>query len=321
LTDILLRDVNAERSDALLVEFGACGVIRVPKSRDIVAHLVLDGSVTIKADQMQEAVVLHKGEYGLVFYGSGHRVYVDAYRPSGKSVLITEWPIGSEPKEMKVGRGNVKAKVISAALRLVHNPIKPHPENPMSDVFLLGLGAESIYKNGVLLTDTTQIEAGCHGPGANAFINTLMNLHLTHAMRCVSMNLEHAFRELTGHPYLMSSDKNRAVATAVRLLQTHPERNWTVASLASEVGLSRTTFAAMFCSCVGNGPMEYLNKVRMKKATELLMEQRLELPLHSIAIQVGYSAASSFARAFKIYYGLAPRAFCRQNKNVSEALS
>jgi transcriptional regulator GlxA family with amidase domain len=136
-------------------------------------------------------------------------------------------------------------------------------------------------------------------------------------MRCGGMDLEYAFRDLMRSPYLMGSEKSRAVATAVRLLQTHMEKSWTVASLAREVGQSRSTFAATFSACVGTGPIEYLSKLRMERAAALLAEHRLNLPLTVIAHRVGYEAPSSFARAFRTHFGLSPRAFGRRNTEAA----
>jgi AraC-like DNA-binding protein len=220
--------------------------------------------------------------------------------------------------ELKAGHGKEKAKFISAALRLIHNPTRAHNENPLEGVLRLSKSAEHVFKDGVLLTNAEQIEASSRGPGASAFVNALMNLHLTHALRCGGMRLrmDYGFQELSRSPYLSSSEKSRAVATAVRLLNTHTEKGWTVAGLAQQVGQSRSTFAATFSACVGTGPMEYLNKVRMDKAAELLAEPRLEMPLVTIASRVGYGAASSFARAFKAHFGVSPRSFCSRYKNA-----
>ena len=88
----------------------------------------------------------------------------------------------------------------------------------------------------------------------------------------------------------------------------HPERHWTVANLARELGQSRSALAANFSACIGTGPMEYLNNVRMEKAAELL-QGRHDLSLCAIGRQVGYDNPNSFARAFKAHYGMPPRAF------------
>lgn len=310
LSDILLRDVSAERSDALLVRLGAQALVELPKSNDIVAHFVLDGEVTIEAGKAGDTTLLHAGEFALLHYGTRHSLYPGAHRPAGEGIAIPEWPVGDAPAELRAGTGRDKALLLSAALRLIHRPTSPHEHKPLGPVVRLDPGADDIFRFGMLATDPAQVEAAARGPGASAFVNAFMNLHLTHVMRCAGIALDGAFRDFTQSPYLMTSEKTRSVATAMRLMQTHLERPWTVAGLAREVRLSRSTFAAVFRESVGTGPMAYLARLRMERAAALLTERRLELPLIAIAQWVGYEAPSAFARAFKHHFGLSPRAYC-----------
>ena len=82
----------------------------------------------------------------------------------------------------------------------------------------------------------------------------------------------------------------------------------TVETLAREVGLSRSSFAAKFRAQVGLGPMEYLTEIRMKYAANLL-RSNTEVPLWDISRRTGYKTESSFARAFKLHFGVSPRAY------------
>jgi AraC-like DNA-binding protein len=312
MSDILLGEVNSERADAFLIEMGGRGLIEVPQSTDVLAYFVLDGSIKIQAQRAETPTTLQAGEYGLFYYGGAHRVYVDARCPSVRGTTMTQWPVGDQPAELKIGNSPPAAKFLSAALRLVYLVNRPHPENPMPALVHLQHDAQHVLANGALVTDVKAIQAACQGPGASAFVNCLMNMHLTHAIRCASANLDTVFKHLADAPYLMSSDRERAVATAVRLLNTHLERAWTVASLAREVAQSRSTFAATFNKRVAMGPMQYLHTVRMQKAAELLRAYRLDLPLFNVARRVGFGSASAFARAFKLHYGLSPRAFGKQ---------
>ena len=66
-------------------------------------------------------------------------------------------------------------------------------------------------------------------------------------------------------------DPNTAAALAA--MHHHAEAPWTVASLAKEVGLSRTVFAARFAELVGEPPLGYLTRFSwMQKAAILLRE-------------------------------------------------
>lgn len=97
---------------------------------------------------------------------------------------------------------------------------------------------------------------------------------------------------------------------ALALMQRSPAKNWTVASLAEQVSMSRSAFAARFTALVGQQPMQYLTVWRMVKATELLRES--QLGLKDIATLVGYESEVSFSKAFKRWAGVAP-SFYRQD--------
>lgn len=305
LSDRLLQDMCAERSDSMLMELGAGAAIRVPQSTDVIAHFVLDGTIDIDVNKMEQPVTLRRGEYGLMLYGSGHRISTGPRVRTTRDHLINTWPAGDEPPTLKVGDGKPGARFISAALRLMHNSATASMVHPLPELLPLKSDAKPLFMNTALLTDTLQINAACHGPGAGAFINTLMNLHLTHAIRCIYDQFNRNFPFQVGVPLM------RPITAAIRMLRTHPEKNWTVAGLAHELGQSRSSFAAKFHAHVGTGPMEYLHNIRMEKAAELL-ETEVDMPLLTIARRVGYGAASSFSRAFKSHFGVPPRVFCEQ---------
>lgn len=94
---------------------------------------------------------------------------------------------------------------------------------------------------------------------------------------------------------------------ALSVMQRSPEKNWTVASLAEQIPMSRSAFSARFTQLVGQPPMQYLTTWRMIKATELLRESHLGLK--DMATLVGYDSEVSFSRAFKRWAGVAPTPF------------
>jgi AraC family transcriptional regulator, alkane utilization regulator len=84
---------------------------------------------------------------------------------------------------------------------------------------------------------------------------------------------------------------------------------WTVASLAREVGLSRTAFAIRFSLLLGEAPIRYLAGRRMARAESLL--ENADLALAKIAETVGYESEAALSRAFKRHFGVSPVAYRR----------
>jgi AraC-like DNA-binding protein len=90
-----------------------------------------------------------------------------------------------------------------------------------------------------------------------------------------------------------------------------PTRPWTVAQLAKEAALSRSTFFERFSRAVGVAPMEYLLAWRMALAKNLL--RRKEANVAQVAERVGYSSGSTFSVAFTRHVGLPPTRYAQEH--------
>lgn len=99
------------------------------------------------------------------------------------------------------------------------------------------------------------------------------------------------------------------LARAFSALHERIEFPWTVDTLASEAGMSRSAFAARFKEKVGHTPLDYLTQWRMFRAAVLLRKH--ELSVGAIAEKVGYGDESAFAKAFKRFSGMGPGAYRR----------
>jgi AraC-like DNA-binding protein len=94
------------------------------------------------------------------------------------------------------------------------------------------------------------------------------------------------------------------VGAAIAAMHRQPARRWTVADLADEVGMSRSSFAARFGDLVGDGPIEYLTRWRMLLAVRSLSRGE---SVGTIARSLGYESESAFRTAFKRVTGRTPR--------------
>ena len=108
---------------------------------------------------------------------------------------------------------------------------------------------------------------------------------------------------------------DRAVAAAVLLVHADPSRVWTSATLARQVGLSRSAFCARFASAMGSGPAHYVTQARMEHAAHLLIETTGSI--EQVAGLVGYGSASAFSVAFRRWHGTSPARFGRPPRNLS----
>jgi AraC-like DNA-binding protein len=82
-----------------------------------------------------------------------------------------------------------------------------------------------------------------------------------------------------------------------------------VDEVARQVGLSRPHFFAMFRRQLSTPPHIYWNALRLEAAINRLT--RCDVSLTSIALDLGFSAASNFSRFFRDHTGVTPREYRR----------
>lgn len=103
---------------------------------------------------------------------------------------------------------------------------------------------------------------------------------------------------------------------AIVALHRDPGRNWSVAELAVEAGVSRSVFAERFLTATGMTPVRYLTELRMRLAAQWIVRDRESI--ESVAFRLGYGSLAAFSRAFKRVVGRSPGA-ARAEDNVANA--
>ena len=101
------------------------------------------------------------------------------------------------------------------------------------------------------------------------------------------------------------------VKRVVTYMRENIGANITLQDLADVVGMSRFHFCSAFHEATGSPPHDYLTRMRMKVACDLLKDQIMEIKY--IALAVGYSTPSAFSAAFRKVLGVTPRAFRRDS--------
>ena len=96
------------------------------------------------------------------------------------------------------------------------------------------------------------------------------------------------------------------IGRALSLIHRDPARDWTVASLADELAMSRSAFAARFTELVDEPAMQYVTRYRMNVALNALKEEGATVG--ELAGRLGYRSEAAFARAFKRVIGAPPGA-------------
>lgn len=135
-------------------------------------------------------------------------------------------------------------------------------------------------------------------PGGETVITHLADILIIQAIRSWIDSAPQADRGW------LAALRDDQVGRALAAIHREPEKDWTVALLAKEVGMSRSGFSARFTSLVGESAMRYLTQWRMQLARAQLLETSDSLSV--LADRLGYQSEAAFSRAFKRVFGVPP---------------
>jgi AraC-like DNA-binding protein len=139
-------------------------------------------------------------------------------------------------------------------------------------------------------------------PGTEAVIDRLVEVLFIQIMR--------AYLAQSASPQgILGAIADPRIGLALNAMHQQPGQDWSLDSLASTAGMSRSAFAQRFLALSGQTPMKYLTLWRMQQARRLLESSQLSMVV--IAEKAGYQSEVSFSKAFKKCLGISPGA-CRR---------
>ncbi|MGH2584961.1 MAG: AraC family transcriptional regulator, partial [Dehalococcoidia bacterium] len=145
-------------------------------------------------------------------------------------------------------------------------------------------------------------------PGGEAVITRLGDILVVQAIRSWIKT------DPTARTGWLGALHDRQIGRAISLIHRDPARDWTVASLADELAMSRSAFAARFSELVGEPPIQYVTRWRMQVAVSWLTEEGVTAA--ELANRLGYRSEAAFARAFKRVIGAPPGAIKRTTQET-----
>jgi AraC-like DNA-binding protein len=145
-------------------------------------------------------------------------------------------------------------------------------------------------------------EAEASNCGRQTVLDRLFEVVLIHLLRQLMENGSAQVGLLGG---LAHTQLRRAIVA----IHEKPEQDWSVESLATVAGMSRSVFSNQFRDAVGETPASYLQRWRIGLVQKWLMQgQSLKL----IAEEAGYGSESALSRAFKSQCGLSPKEWVKK---------
>jgi AraC-like DNA-binding protein len=278
------------------------GLTMMPMPGYMWFHVVTSGEVRLEAGDT-EPTLIRPGDLGLVPHGEGH-VLRSAPGVEAPGVLELDREEISERYEiLRHGGGGAPTTLICGAVRFDHpaarNLIEILPE-------ILHIQASNPTQTDWMQSTLRLMAAEARElrPGGEAVITRLGDILVIQAIRSW-IETDPAAR--TGW---LGALQDPQIGRAISLIHREPARDWTVASLADELAMSRSAFAARFTELVGEPAMQYVTRWRMQVAVTSLREEGATVA--QLASRLGYRSEAAFARAFKRVIGLPPGAMRRE---------
>ena len=135
-------------------------------------------------------------------------------------------------------------------------------------------------------------------PGSSASVGRLSEVLFIEIMQAGIVQAPDILR-------VMSAVNDEQIGKALALIHSDVAHPWTVERLAAAIGMSRSRFAERFSELMGCGPMNYVAEWRLQRSLDLVANQNL--PIKTVAHNVGFKSPAAFTRAFTDRFGQSPR--------------
>ena len=106
-----------------------------------------------------------------------------------------------------------------------------------------------------------------------------------------------------------------SINKALDFIEENYNQDLSLKKVSGEVGLSLYYFSHLFKEEVGESFVTYLNKLRIRKSKQLLINSNLNIS--EISYQVGYNDQNYYTRVFKDYESITPSEFRIENQGLS----
>jgi AraC-like DNA-binding protein len=274
-------------------------------------HVVASGEVWLEPDEADQRL-LRPGDFALVPHGEGHALRSEPGAPAPGILELEREAVSDRYEILRHGGGGAPTTVICGAVRFdhpaAHNLIEILPR-------MIQIEASSSPQMDWMQSTLRLMaaEARTLQPGGEAVITRLGDILVIQAIRSW-LETDPAAR--TGW---LGALADRQIGRALSLIHRDPARAWTVASLAEELAMSRSAFAARFTELVGEPAMQYVTRWRMQVAHEALRWDGATVA--ELAGRLGYRSEAAFARAFKRVIGVSPGAVKRADEPLVDSLA
>jgi AraC-like DNA-binding protein len=269
----------------------------------VIFHFVVAGSALARLES-GEAIALAAGDIVMFPHGDPHEL------KSGEGVLaVDSAPIlrriaSRDLTPMRAGGGGPATRFVCGYMAC--DPLLSGPVlNGLPPVVKVNVRTDRsgqwLEQSILHLVD----EAASGTPGSEAMLAKLSEALFVDTLRRFVAGLP------DGQTGWLAGARDPSVGKSLALLHARVNHPWTIAELASEVGLSRSAFVDRFSRYLAEPPMAYLTRWRLQLAEQALTATPRGVA--EIAADVGYESEAAFNRAFKRAFGQPPARYRRDH--------
>jgi AraC-like DNA-binding protein len=236
-------------------------------------------------------------------HGEGHVLRSKPGSPAPGILDLEREAVSDRYEILRHGKGGAPTGLICGAVRLAH-PAAGNLIEILPRTIHIEASSSSRLSWMHSMLRLMAAEAGELRPGGEAVITRLGDILVIQAIRAWMESDPAAQKGWLG------ALRDPQIGRAISNIHRDPARNWTVASLAGELAMSRSAFAARFTELVGEPVMSYVARWRMHLAVAALEEEGASVG--QLADRLGYRSEAAFGRAFKRVIGVSPGAIRRR---------
>ena len=273
-------------------------------------HVITSGSCWLEAPEALPRR-LAASELALVPHGEGHRLRSEPDAPTPSIFDLEREQLGERYEILRHGGGGEGINMVCGAVRFDH-PVARKLLAVLPRILTLDPATSPTQLEWLRSTlRLMALEAEGLRPGGETVITRLSDVLVVQALRAW---LESDPAAQSGW---LGALRDPQIGRAISLIHREPGRPWTIASLADQIPMSRSAFAARFTELVGEPAMSYLTRWRMHLAAAALRGEGATVA--ALAERFGYRSEAAFARAFKRVIGTPPGAVRRAGPVESTA--
>lgn len=308
----LLASLKVAGQILLIDEYQPPWGIEIPAGKDLTQHLGVSSQSKVVPFH-----IVRRGWFELRYDQQDPRVI-----RSGEVAICT----GSDPHQMiqgdpkrlvrldeilKQGIQPIAETAVGGSTELVCGVFvwQNTKRNPLVDALPAVLHTDVSGRQGKTLESLTQLminELTMDRAGFGYMVSRLVELVCAESIR------QYLDRHSHDEPGWCRAMSDPRIGPAINAIHASPQDAHSVASLAQQVNMSGSRFAARFKEVLGQSVMSYVSNWRINVAIQYLLET--DLNLENIAHSVGYDSSAAFSRAFSRICGLSPAAYRKSNQ-------